>query len=241
MKENNWESENKELAVFLKNEIDKRIQNLIPIGTIQAFAMEKVPDGWLVCDGTELGIEAKQELFNVIGNAFGGDGVKTFCLPDLRGRFVRGWDMDGNIDPKRKLGGYQDDALQGHVHDINISALKINDSGEHTHLTYSLQKEYIKENAIAGNPIVEKIFPKIRELCTFDEDFLTKLHGFWGNFFRRMFSIYNIRSSGSHSHTIDVDQSKLFITDMEDGKFGIVRSDVETRPKNITLLYCIKV
>ncbi len=44
------------------------------------------PVGWAFCDGSLLPISNNDALFNLIGTTYGGDGVITFALPDLRGR-----------------------------------------------------------------------------------------------------------------------------------------------------------
>lgn len=49
------------------------------------------PDGWLICDGSQVSRTTYSDLFSVIGTTFGsGDGSTTFTLPDLRAAFVRG-------------------------------------------------------------------------------------------------------------------------------------------------------
>ncbi len=45
-----------------------------------------IPNGWTVCYGQLLSISQNQALYAVMGKAFGGDGVNTFGLPDMRGR-----------------------------------------------------------------------------------------------------------------------------------------------------------
>ncbi|WP_199902180.1 phage tail protein [Azospirillum sp. B506] len=45
-----------------------------------------VPEGFLPCDGSILTIEQYQALFSLIGKQFGGDGIKTFALPNLKGK-----------------------------------------------------------------------------------------------------------------------------------------------------------
>ena len=40
--------------------------------------------GGTVARGQILQIKDNQALFNLLGNAYGGDGVTTFALPDLR-------------------------------------------------------------------------------------------------------------------------------------------------------------
>lgn len=56
------------------------------IGEIRLFAGSFAPDGWALCDGSLLSIAENSGLFSQIGTSYGGDGVNTFALPDLRGR-----------------------------------------------------------------------------------------------------------------------------------------------------------
>ena len=71
-----------------------------PIGSVTAFAGVNVPAGWLLCDGSVVSRTTYSNLFAVIGNAWGdGDGVSTFNLPDLQGRFLRGVDNGTGRDP----------------------------------------------------------------------------------------------------------------------------------------------
>ncbi|GAB2174864.1 phage tail protein [Dongia sp. agr-C8] len=60
------------------------------LGQIMPTAFNIVPRGWARCDGSLLGIQQNQALFSLFGTRFGGDGVQTFGLPDLRGRGVLG-------------------------------------------------------------------------------------------------------------------------------------------------------
>jgi microcystin-dependent protein len=56
------------------------------LGEIRMFAGWYEPWGWRICDGRLLDIGTYESLFNLIGTRYGGDGVTTFALPDLRGR-----------------------------------------------------------------------------------------------------------------------------------------------------------
>lgn len=56
------------------------------IGQISAFAGNFAPNGTVACEGQLLSIAQYTALFAVIGTIYGGDGVTTFALPDLRGR-----------------------------------------------------------------------------------------------------------------------------------------------------------
>jgi microcystin-dependent protein len=55
-------------------------------GEIKLFAFNFAPVGWAFCNGQLLPISGYPDLFNLIGTTFGGDGVKTFALPNLQGR-----------------------------------------------------------------------------------------------------------------------------------------------------------
>jgi microcystin-dependent protein len=57
-------------------------------GVVIDYAGSAVPVGlpWLICDGSNKNPLTYPSLFNAIGTAFGGDGITTFAVPDLRGR-----------------------------------------------------------------------------------------------------------------------------------------------------------
>ena len=56
------------------------------IGEIRMFAGNFAPLGWMFCEGQMLNVGDNQSLAYTIGTTYGGDGVSTFALPDLRGR-----------------------------------------------------------------------------------------------------------------------------------------------------------
>ena len=56
------------------------------VGEIRMFSGNFAPLGWAFCDGSVLSIADNNVLFALIGTTYGGDGVSTFVLPDLRGR-----------------------------------------------------------------------------------------------------------------------------------------------------------
>lgn len=59
------------------------------LGTISAFAFNFAPaQGWMACNGQALPISQYDALYTLIGTTYGGDGINTFCLPDLRGRTI---------------------------------------------------------------------------------------------------------------------------------------------------------
>jgi len=72
----------------------------IPVGTILPFAGIAVPTGYLLCDGSEVLIATYSDLYSVIGYSYKApgllDGLGSFGLPDLRGRFALGADNMNN-------------------------------------------------------------------------------------------------------------------------------------------------
>ncbi len=56
------------------------------LSQISLFAFGFAPKNWALCNGQLLPINQNQALFSLLGTQYGGDGVRTFALPDLRGR-----------------------------------------------------------------------------------------------------------------------------------------------------------
>lgn len=60
------------------------------LGQVMLYAGPRIPDGWMLAQGQLLSIADNPNLYSLIGTAFGGDGVNTFAVPDLRGRTAVG-------------------------------------------------------------------------------------------------------------------------------------------------------
>ena len=56
------------------------------LGAIFMFGGNFAPRGYLFCQGQLLSIAQNTALVFLLGTSYGGDGVTTFGLPDLRGR-----------------------------------------------------------------------------------------------------------------------------------------------------------
>lgn len=71
----------------------------VPVGTVVAFMGQTVPEGWLLCDGSEISRGTYAELFTQLGTMYGeGDGASTFNLPDLTdGKFLEGATTAGAV------------------------------------------------------------------------------------------------------------------------------------------------
>ncbi len=77
------------------------------IGQIKSFGYNFAPTDWLLCDGRTLQIAQYTALFSLLGVTFGGDGINTFKLPDLRGRIAIGPGQGPKLPnyPQGKQGG----------------------------------------------------------------------------------------------------------------------------------------
>ena len=56
------------------------------LGQITLFPFNFAPVGWAMCEGQLLPIQQNTALFSLLGTYYGGDGIRNFALPDLRGR-----------------------------------------------------------------------------------------------------------------------------------------------------------
>jgi len=65
-------------------QIDQYLGQIIPV------AFNFAPQGWAQCNGQLLNISQNQALFALLGTTYGGNGITTFALPDLRGRMIVG-------------------------------------------------------------------------------------------------------------------------------------------------------
>jgi microcystin-dependent protein len=196
-------------------------QSLVPVGGVLPFAMEAAPNGWLECNGQAVGRVEYERLFNKIGTAFGaGNGESTFNVPDLRGRFVRGWahgsenDLDrdgrkpsaaGSADGDR-VGSFQEDSIQTHLHSF-VGTNKLTEGNDRNHIhNYSVD---IPEGGgtTGGGPR-------------------------WSYYQGYSITWQTHQTSNGHLH--------YFTPEGNITEPGSANVAAETRPKNIYLMYCIK-
>ena len=56
------------------------------VAEIRIFPFNFAPVGWAMCNGQIMAISQNTALFSLLGTTYGGNGITTFGLPDLRGR-----------------------------------------------------------------------------------------------------------------------------------------------------------
>jgi microcystin-dependent protein len=96
------------------------------LGEIRMFTGNFAPEGWLFCNGQVLNISQYDALFSLIGTFYGGDGISTFALPDLRGRnpLHNGTASSGITYNLGQMGGLEQvtlstSELPTHTHTVN--------------------------------------------------------------------------------------------------------------------------
>lgn len=72
------------------------VESGAPVGSLMPYAGTTPPDGWLICDGSEISRTTYARLFSVIGTTYGaGDGNSSFNIPNFSGaRLVKGDHFD---------------------------------------------------------------------------------------------------------------------------------------------------
>jgi len=83
------------------------------LGEIRIFGGNFAPIGWALCDGSLLQISQNTALFSILGTTYGGDGIRTFALPDLRGRVVVSFGQGPGLSPYQEgtMGGAESSTL----------------------------------------------------------------------------------------------------------------------------------
>ncbi|MCW3085054.1 MAG: phage tail protein [Bacteroidetes bacterium] len=56
------------------------------MAVVTCFGADFTPKYWQQCNGQILAISTNTALFSLLGTTYGGNGVNTFALPDMRGR-----------------------------------------------------------------------------------------------------------------------------------------------------------
>jgi microcystin-dependent protein len=69
------------------------------LGQLMIVPYNFAPMGWALCQGQLLSISQNTALFSLLGTFYGGDGITTFALPDLRGRAPIGVGQGPSLQP----------------------------------------------------------------------------------------------------------------------------------------------
>jgi microcystin-dependent protein len=99
------------------------------IAQIKQVGFNYAPRAWMQCNGQTLAINQNQALFSLLGTTYGGNGVTTFMLPDLRGRVMVG---------TGQLPGGSWNPVLGEVGGMTNVSLTVNEIPTHNHTLAAL-------------------------------------------------------------------------------------------------------
>ena len=95
------------------------------------FAGNFAPRGFVSCEGQLIAISQNTALFSLLGTTYGGNGVNTFALPDLRGRTVIGQGQGPGLSPyiEGQQGGAETVTLTSNQLPAHNHTIKANSGG----------------------------------------------------------------------------------------------------------------
>lgn len=125
------------IAIFLVALMSVPAQAMNPfLGEIEIVGFTFAPNGWATCDGQLMSIAQNTALFSLLGTQYGGDGIHTFALPDLRGRMAIGFGQGPGLQPFNvgDAGGEEQVTLNitqipAHTHQAIASSTPANELG----------------------------------------------------------------------------------------------------------------
>jgi len=192
----------------------------VPTGSVFCMAVATVPTGYLECNGQSVSRTTYSALFAVIGTQYGSASGSTFKVPELRGEFIRGFDNGRGADSGRSIGSHQsnDNAQHTHTHTHN-HAISLTTS---TKTLRGTVQQIAETYAVSGT--ATGVFSKLGNFnsngtpVTIDT---TPAGGFAMN--------------ADHDHTVSGNTGNQ--SSSNTGPSGTS----ESRPRNIAMMYIIKV
>jgi microcystin-dependent protein len=120
-------------------------QNGVPTGSIMPFIGTVAPNGWLLCDGTAIPINAvTANLRTLLG---------TTTTPDLRAMFLRGaGTTTDNLHTGPTIKTVQQEDFKSHLHGVNINT---SSAGAHNHTTTFLNDDYNNGGGNTGSGLTK--------------------------------------------------------------------------------------
>lgn len=122
------------------------------LGQIMYVPYNFVPRNWAECNGQLLPINQNTALFSLLGTTYGGNGINSFALPDMRGRVLLGSGQGPGLSnyTNGQTGGKEAHTLTvnempGHNHTVNAVSAEGNQHLPTNALpanTKALDKEY---------------------------------------------------------------------------------------------------
>lgn len=96
------------------------------LSEVRMMSFGFAPKGWALCNGQTLPIQQNAALFSLLGTTYGGDGIRTFNLPNLQARVPMSYGTDTTGTQYvlgQQAGEYThtllSNELPGHIHMMN--------------------------------------------------------------------------------------------------------------------------
>ena len=112
------------------------------VGEIQIFGFNFAPKGWAQCNGQLLPISQNQALFSLLGTTYGGDGIRTFQLPNLQGRLPMGQGAGPGLTPR----------VPGQTFGEENHLLLSSENPNHTHSVAAISNPTLANNTDVPGP-----------------------------------------------------------------------------------------
>jgi microcystin-dependent protein len=107
-------------------------KNLLPCGSIVNYSGDNAPNGWLICDGSEISRTTYASLFSIIGTKYGSSStIHNFKLPDLGQRIPVGY--KSGINSLGNTGGNNSITLTTNQIPSHTHTGTSDSNGAHTH------------------------------------------------------------------------------------------------------------
>lgn len=212
--------------------------NLSLVGQVAFFPVSSAPSGFLKANGAAVSRTTYAALFALIGTTFGaGDGSTTFNLPDLRGEFIRAYDDGRGVDQTLLTGTRT--ASSAVITGLSRTDFMVAGMG-------------VSGTGIPGGATIASVDSGSQ--ITLSSSSVTGSGSTALTFTGRKFGSAEPGQIESHGHNYDSAGNSFFMQRTSGGAVGLTGGSTlsvsqtgvqatggpETRPRNISLLACIK-
>lgn len=221
--------------------------NGAPTGSIMPYVGTTAPEGWLMCDGSNIPSGNKYDALRALMSALPNAG-KT---PNLRGRFLKGAGTGGGHNAlitsqydETTLGEYQAQSMQNHRH--SDGDLTTSSAGAHSHDVAVIYANTETRTVNRTNPGNAGNFYFVTGSTSFDNSITavrssvggaTRIQDANGQGVRGQAFIQN---SGAHTHEITGNTGNAIKTSSAASTQPLFLGTEETKPNNFSVNYIIK-
>lgn len=184
-------------SILLTNKNDNLFVNglnVIPTASVICFAGVNAPNGWLLCDGSEISRTEYSNLFSTIGDIYGSTSSSTFKLPNLNKKFPMGKSDSTNLGDK---GGSSSVTLTSSNMPAHSHTGSVDSSGAHNHTITDPGHTHLWLNGLEGD-----------DSGSGGSNYeYTRIGGNVADAIQKSTTGITINTNGSHSHTFTTDST----------------------------------